>query len=233
MSRLGKIRDEDGFSLVELLVAMMMGTVILLGTFAIVQAATRSSNRTTSRVVANQAARPVLSRIIDELHSSCISPDLAPILAGSSDSSISFIYSSDGGVTPVPTKKTISLTSGTLNEASYAYSSGSVPTWTFNATPTNYQLQTNVGSGTIVGATVPLFQYFAYDNTGAVSSSALATPLSVSDAASVAAVTVTFSIQARKTSVNGDAGGAVTVSDSALLRFSPATTAVGENTPCS
>ena len=75
MSRLRRIREEEGgFSLIELLVAMLMSTIILLGTFAIVQAATRSSNRTASRVVVNQDARPVLTRIITELNSSLHQP---------------------------------------------------------------------------------------------------------------------------------------------------------------
>jgi Tfp pilus assembly protein PilW len=243
MSRLRRIRnEEDGFSLAELLVAIAVGMIVLLGVFAVVQAATRSSNRTTARVIANQSVRPVLSKIIDELHSSCISPDLAPVLAGT-DTSVTFVTSTDSGVTPVPSKRTITwtpvtATTGTLTESTYAYSSGTAPSWTFSATPTTTTLLKNVGKAKIEGATAPIFQYYAYDpNTGLVATSPLgaAAPagLSAADLPNVVKVVVSFSYVPAKTTVTVDTAAAGSFSDSALLRFSPASTATGENTPCS
>jgi hypothetical protein len=236
MNRLRSIRDEDGLSLVELLVAMAIGMIVLAGVFTVVLAGTRSANRTTARVIANQSARPVLSRIIDELHSSCISPDLAPIQQGSTPTSITFIYSTDRGVTPVPSKRTISLntTTGVLTESVYSYLSGSAPSWNFNATPTTTTLLKSVDQPTVAGNLAPVFSYYAYGSDGLISPTPLAsTNLTLLEAASVAQVDVTFRMTPPRTTSNIDTGAPTILSDSALLRFTPASTTAGENTPCS
>lgn len=235
MSRRTKLADEDGFSLVELLVAMSIGIIVLIGVLAIVQATSRSSNRTTARIAADQAARPALTRIIDELHSSCISPDLAPILQGSGNSSVTFIYSADGGVSPVPQKKTITLdSSGLITEYTYAYSGGTAPDWTFSTTASPRQLVKNVTPAAAGGQTgLPLFRYYAYDSGGALSAvTPAAGGLSATEAAAVVQVTVALAVTPPKTTVSPDKAATLSLSDSALLRFSPASTTSGDNTPC-
>lgn len=233
MTRLRMLRDEqEGVSLAELVVAMSIGLIVLLGVFAVVQVSTHSSNRTTSRVVANQTARPVLTRIIDELHSSCISPGLAPIQTGSGPYSMTFIYSTKNGVTPEPSKLTISLTSGIISESVYTYSSGSAPTWTFSATPATTRLMVNASDAVVGGASVPLFRYYAYDSNGLVSTTPLTTPLSDTDAGLVVKVSVAFKVTPPKTTVNPDTAAALSLADSVLLRFTPGSTTSGENTPC-
>lgn len=240
MVRLSSIRaDQDGFSLVELLVSMLVGMIVLFGILAIVDGTTRSSARTTARVTANQIARPALAQIIDELHSSCISPDLAPVQALSSDTAITFFYSSDRGVSPVPSKRKIELTTtsgvGTIDETVYPYASGSAPTWSFSTTGTTTRLVTGVtGAKTSGSTTVPLFRYYAYDpSTATVSTTPLDTPLSAEDAATVVKVTVAFAIKPNKNTTTDDPAATVSLTDSALLRFSPASTVVGESLlPC-
>ena len=240
MERLARIRDDQaGFSLIELLVSMLIGMVVLFGILAIVDGTTRSSARTTARVTANQTARPALTKIIDELHSSCISPDLAPVQAGSSDTALTFIYSTDRGVAPVPEQRKIELTTvggvGTIDETRYAYAAGIAPTWTFAPTGTTTRMVTGVTAATTSGTTtVPLFRYYAYNpSTATVSTTPLTTPLSAEDAATVVKVTVAFAVKPNKNTTTNDPAATVSLSDSVLLRFSPASTVAGESLlPC-
>ena len=169
---------------------MGIGVVVLFGMLAVVDATSRSSARTTARVVANQSARPLLTKIIDDLHSSCISADFSPIQPGSSDNSITFIYASDNApgdaiaVTPTPTKRTISLntSTGVLSQTIYPYNTTEnkpAPLWTFLPTGTTTQLATNISPATLgsSGTSPPIFRYYAYDqDTATVSTTPLPTP---------------------------------------------------------
>ena len=60
-----------------------VGIVVLGGVVTLVTTTAKSSDRITERVAVDQIARPMVQRVIDELHSTCVSPGFAPILAGS------------------------------------------------------------------------------------------------------------------------------------------------------
>jgi hypothetical protein len=226
------LKSEQGLSFPELLVAITAGIAVLMGSFAMLNGTLRGSARTQQRVDATQRARPVLTRIMDELHSACVAPGVQPILAGSSDTSIIFLHKTGNSVAPNPDKRTITLSGGTLNETVNAYLSGTAPTYTFNSTGTTTRLLTNVGLGTIDGVpNIPLFRYYGYVN-GVVSTTPLATPLSAADAASTVRVDVTFSSSPSKTRVS-EQDAAVTMTDSAQFRFSPGAEDAGvSNLPC-
>lgn len=216
------LRDDRGVTLVELLVTMVSGMVVLLGIFTITDVATRTSAKVTSRVDADQRARPVMQRLIDHLHSTCLGPNVAPVQAGSSDTSIGFLHQTGAAVSPVPVKRVVTLTAGTLSESVYAVSGGTSPSWTFSSTPSSTtELLTKVGSATVGNPAVnaPLFQYFTYEN-GQISTTPLPTPLSAIDAARTVQVTVSFSVLPRAATPN-DSKASLSISDTAYLRFAP------------
>jgi Tfp pilus assembly protein PilW len=237
------IRREDGVTLVELLVATAVGIIVLFGVVTVVEVSSRANARTTARVVANQTARPVLTRIVDELHSTCVGPSVAPVLAGSDGSSISFINQTGDDPAVVPVKRTISLSGTSMNESVYdntktLATGGSTPPYTFSSTASSTQLLlTGAGAASIGGTTVPLFRYYGYDTSGVLSTTPMTTPLTstTSDsnyAGKVVKVAVAFSVTPPKHTVNTDAGAKVSLSDSAVLRFTPASTATTTNVPC-
>ena len=225
---------ERGFTVVELLVAITAGMAVLFGSFAMLNTTLRSSARTEQRVDANQRGRPVMTRIMDELHSVCVSPNLAPIYAGSDGNSITFLHKTGTAVAPNPDKRTISIIPGplwTLSESVAPYVSGSAPNYNFG-TPTTTRLLTNVGSASIGNTTVPLFRYYRFNGT-AIDPTPLTTPLSAADAARVVQVTVSFAVSPTKTRVV-ESNTAVTLTNSALFRFTPAAEdASSTNLPCS
>ena len=76
------LRSERGVSLPELLVSVIMGTVLIIAALTLLTVVNRSSARQVARVDANQRARPVMERIMDELRSTCVSRGVVPVLAG-------------------------------------------------------------------------------------------------------------------------------------------------------
>jgi hypothetical protein len=227
------VRREDGFTLAELLMAMATSIVILTAILAMVQVSTRGQARVADRVAANQRGRPVLARLMNELHSGCVAPGVAPVLSGSTDSSIGFLSKSGSDVSPVPDKHIVTLTGSTLSESIYPAIGGAQPSWTFSSTPSSTrQLLTGVSAGQAGSPTagVPLFRYYAYTG-GQISSTPLSTPLSTNDAARAAQVTVSFATSPGDVTV--PAPTPISLSDSATLRLEPASEDSSEvNLPC-
>jgi hypothetical protein len=205
-------------TLVELLVTITIGMVVILGVFAVTEMVQRHGARTAARVDANQRARPVMTRLMDELHSTCLGPNAGPILAGSTDTELVFLHGTGGGVGPTPDKRVVTYDNDTLSESVYAPVPGSVaPDWVFETTPRETrQLLTEVGPAD----NDPIFRYYSYDD-GSIDPIPLATPLSDADAELTVQVQVQFST-APHTAAAEDPNSELTLSDSALVRFSPA-----------
>jgi prepilin-type N-terminal cleavage/methylation domain-containing protein len=233
------MRDQRGFTLVELLVSMMISVVVLLAIMAVVDVTTRGSARVASRVDADQRARVTLQRLFDELHSTCVAPNVLPVVASSNgylsdDNNLIFLEQSGSSVSPTPDEHVVTLANGTLTERIFPSTGGTAPNWTFASTPSSTtQLLTGVGPASSGGSTVPLFQYFAYQG-AQLSTTPLPTQggLSPTDAARAVAVTVSFSVAPGSNGAN-DQHAAVTVSDTVVMRLSPASEAATEvNPPC-
>jgi type II secretory pathway pseudopilin PulG len=66
-----RLRTDDGFTLIEMLVAMSSATVIMIAMVAMLIFTTNQASRITERVQADQIGRTAMTRITDDLHSSC------------------------------------------------------------------------------------------------------------------------------------------------------------------
>jgi type II secretory pathway pseudopilin PulG len=213
--------DESGFTLVEMLVTMFAGVIVFMAILTTIDVATRSQQRVDQRVAADQRARPVMTHIIDELHSSCVATGIAPVLAGG-DSTITFLSKTGSDVSPIPDKHVITLTGTTLSEETYQGTGGSAPDWTFSPNPTTTQLLDGVGAGSVDGSNVPLFRYYAYTG-GQLSSTPLTTPLTGTDPEDTVEVSVAFAAFPTESGPSGlDSNASITVSDSAALRLQSA-----------
>jgi hypothetical protein len=221
--------DEGGYTLIELMVGMMISMVVLAAVLAMVKVATGDQDRTTERVFANQRGRPVMARIVDRLHSACVSPGLAPVREGSTDNSMILYSKSGSAVSPTPDKYVIALSGGAITETVSAGSGSEPSKWTFGSPSSPLQLLDGVGAAQVgeppVG--VPLFRYFAYEG-GQVAATPLQTPLDEEDAAKTVQVNIAFTVAPR-----AGAASLVTLTDSATLRIEPASEDSAEvNLPC-
>jgi Tfp pilus assembly protein PilW len=199
--------DEQGFTIIELLVAILTGLVVVFALFSVLEVALRQTSQLSDNVQADTVGRGALTTVVDELHSACIAHEFAPIQSGSTASEIRF-RSGYGEGTVIEGGKAFEHriqwtgtwpNSGKLVDKSYA-SSGSWPNLTFEATPkSSVILAEHVYKSTETG---PIFQYEDYstkaeDNaTSGLDTLTTVTPgssgLTSAQAKTIAAVLVTF-----------------------------------------
>jgi prepilin-type N-terminal cleavage/methylation domain-containing protein len=211
MLTLGSIRkrlsDEQGFTLIEMLVAMVAGVAVTGALFSILDVALHQTSRMTDKVQVDQNGRIAMTKIVDELHSSCLSYGFVPIQSGSSGSTLAFVnaYSKES-VIPSATKHEIiwSSSAETLTDKSYASTGGSWPSFTFSgtATPVNgVRIANNISQGVEAGKTVPIFRYYAYAQSaestsetplGAIKSTAMTETELAKSTATVSSVKIVF-----------------------------------------
>lgn len=235
------LHGEHGFTLVEMLVAMVTGMVVILATLSILDISISQSSRISERVDADQRGRLAMEKILLELHSSCIASGVIAVEQGSTPTSIRFISQTgpEAFFTSV-TRHVISLNTetGNLTDASYLSTNTASElgtSWKFAEAPTSTQtLLTGVTQQSLEGTTVPLFKYFQYEG-GNLSATPLNTPLSLVDAENAVEVTVSFRVAPSFTAYHASAGTqtdrGVDLSNSVVLRFDPAS-ATGGNEPC-
>jgi Tfp pilus assembly protein PilW len=201
--------DEHGFTLIELLVAMVAGMAVIGALFGILEVSLHQTANLTDRVQSNQNGRIAMTRIIDALHSTCLSPEFKPIQESSSENDLSFVnaYSNEANIpyTAVSKHEIIwNKAAGTLTEKRYSATSGTWPEYKFPTSATSTTLiASNIAESQEGGKSVPIFEYFKYNTTSSSASETLTplstinptrltVPLSLSNAAITASVAVRF-----------------------------------------
>jgi hypothetical protein len=197
------IRDESGTTLVELMVALMTGLIIISALSMAILTTLHGTARVEARVEATQRARLALGKLMEELHSACVTPEIAPVKEESSGTLLRFVHQTGVAVSPTPIFTEISLSGGTLKQQDYKVT-GTAPTW---------------GRGAAVGGPVTLltkvspippsssiFSYFRYSG-GTISETPQPVPLTNLEAL------LTVEVRAALTAAN--------VQNSATLRLTP------------
>jgi Tfp pilus assembly protein PilW len=228
-------RGEHGFTLVEMLVTLVTGIIVILATLSVLDISIGESSRISERVDADQRGRLAMEKILQELHSSCIAAGVTPVEANSTGTVLKLI-SQTGSETFFPnvTEHVITYTEAThtLSDASFVSTEEKTRgEWLFPTTATRTQTLLTGVSESIeekTGLPSPIFKYYRYEG-GNLSTTALTTPLSATQANETAAVAVRFTTA--PTSERTTGGRTVDLSDTAVLRFDPAS-ATGSDMPC-
>lgn len=226
------LSDERGTTIVELLVGMAMGMIVLVGLSMTIITVLHGNARVDARVEATDNARIAVTRIMEELHSACVSPQIAPVQKKSSGTSLIFWHAAageSGKVQPIPVKSRITYGNGSLTQTDYKKTGGTSPNWEFEAE--------EIGKGaqrTILTNVAPppgstsVFTYYTYENGGLVK---LTAP-ELSETQAKATIVVNVALTASpKSSPVADKGSAATVQDSATLRLTPPSFNQGASAP--
>jgi Tfp pilus assembly protein PilW len=228
------IRNEDGFTLVELLVGLSISLLSMGLVATIVTAATQNQQRVAKRVDANSRIRPVLTRIVDELHSACVAPRIVPVkgaadpAGGSNATRLTFLTLSGSDPTPLPQKHVILLSGGTVSESVSTSTSGTSPNWTFGPQGVSRPLLTGVSAPGNV-----MFKYYRFQNGVLDLNAPLGVPLSDANAPFVVYVSITLTAAPASRTSTPDPNASITLSDAVDLRLQPASqVASQDNLPC-
>lgn len=243
MSWRARLRDERGYTLIEMLVATIAGLLVSGAAMSIVVGSYQFLTNDADRVDSNQQGRDALRTIEQDLNSACVAgPDVSPIVGGttggtgappSGADSLTFYSTLSDTPGAEPSELVVFLNgSGQLELDSYAYSSGAEPNWTFATTTSSKQILL-AHAATVGGA--PIFTYYGYSGTGTTgltgTTGATGTlsdqfaldsnqDLPASSAANTSAVGIQFA--AEPSDGNSATGDAVALSDQVVLRLSPA-----------
>ena len=182
-----RLREERGFTIVELLVSVSASLIVMTGIVTLTTTVMHHQSRISHRVDANSLARPAMTRIVQGLHSACVTSHIVPVQTGSTGTSISFLSKSGSAVGPTPDLHRVYLSGTALKEAVYLPTGGTAPNWTFSATPASDRalLPRVAAPGGVI------FRYYDFVN-GALNTTPLPTPLSDTNAARVSYVTISF-----------------------------------------
>jgi hypothetical protein len=184
-----RLRSEAGVTLVELLVAMVIGTGTLIAVFAVLDTSVKQSNAVAGRVNATQRGRLAMDTITRQLRSQvCYSPTV-PALVSATDISVKFHSDlSDGSKLIEQRELVYDPIKRTINERTWAGTGSPI---TFPTMTKNRQLIGEITTRPAPDAAI--FRYYAY-NTAVPPRPIiqLATPLSATDLARTARIDVGF-----------------------------------------
>jgi prepilin-type N-terminal cleavage/methylation domain-containing protein len=188
-----RLRNEDGFTLVELLVSMVIGTIVILAAFMVLDATGTLATKAQDRVDATQRGRLAMDIIGSELRSQvCLPGAIPPMEAGAGPTGFTF-YSNLLDVDAAPQKRHIYILGDAIMEQTWTGTFAGTPgaqTVNWAATPTQRTLVQPVAQ---VGVT-PYFKFWGFDVAlpATINTELNITPLSAADAAKVVQVDVSF-----------------------------------------
>ena len=196
-----RLAEERGFTLIEMLVTVAIGTIVLLGAYTLADAVGRAQTRISDRSESIARGRTAMEQLTQQLRSQvCLGPGY-PALAYGDPNEVTF-YADLADTTFVPQKRdiTFSAAAGTITERDYTgatSSSSTGPPFTFSATPVRTRVildhvKPQLSSS---GAALPFFTYYSFDSGNPVRPANLLvdTPsLAATDAARVVQITINF-----------------------------------------
>jgi prepilin-type N-terminal cleavage/methylation domain-containing protein len=224
--------SERGFTVIELLMALLAGGIISTASLYTVIVSLNFSSNYQDRIDSNQLGRIAMVRVMQVLDSACVAAQVPPVVAGSTATKLVVYSNQADGATIEPNLVTVQLATGALTMGTQAWSSGAYPNYAFSATTTNFTLLPHAAQATLNGtASQPVFQYYGYGAGGVLSTTPYTVPLSAANAATTAEVVVAF--QALPSDNWTSPGRGSKYHDSAVLRLTPSSgDATATNAPC-
>ena len=191
-------KDEGGFTLVELLVASMVGTVIIMSAFALIETSLRGERTVQNRLDATSRGRNAMEQITRQLRAQvCLGKSKHPMVRA--EDTITTFHAT---VAPSPAtaserheiqQRTLeyvpdgSTGRGSIRE-SVVTGTGTIPDMRFDGAPRVRTIVDNVAP--VPG--VPMFRYFQYDPDQSPLVRQVATPASAADLRTIVQVETTF-----------------------------------------
>lgn len=222
---MSRLRRQDGFTVMETLMAITVGFVVLAATLGLLESSVRLNTGVMSKTDSMQRARLAMDKLTQEVRSQvCLDYDDPAVVAGDENSVTFYGDYTETGTRPVKRKVVFDPVKGTI--ISYAYkapNNAALPLTaaSFPVNPTSTQLVLEAVRNQVdtqTNQTVPFFTFYANrkDPDGVYRpSEKLTVPLNANDVKRVARVDIAF--LARPTGAKNDKQ-AVNLSDQIAVR---------------
>ena len=158
---MSRLRDEAGFTLTELLVALSAGLGVLFAVIALLDTSTRLSASTVDRVETSSRARLAMDLLTRQVRSQlCLGTDL-PAMTAATPTSMTFYGSLAPEASPlIVQRRTLTYDAAAKRLLETVWTgAGTRPNITFDTAP-----QTSVlADGIVPDGTKPVFQYYRFE----------------------------------------------------------------------
>lgn len=213
---LTRLRAEDGFSLTELLAAMIIGMIVIFAAFALIDNSVRVNAQVAGRTDATQRARAGLDHITRALRSSVCANNTPPITVATPTQIVLTGDLSDGTKLPDLRTFTYSSTADTITETVVpGAGTTNAVTWTGTAKTTTVLTDTDPDPATTPSGAV--FTYWKFSpGTGGQTLVQLDPTVLPADLARIARIDIAY--VTRPTKVPTIDGRAANLEDSVVLR---------------
>lgn len=188
-----RLRSERGFSLIELLTAISIGTIVVFAAVNLIDASVRASNEVVNRMDGLQKGRIALEQITQRLRSQVCPDKVTPAIADATASSVSFFTElsaapANGNPVFAPEGRRFSLASDRITEEVWNTLASPFAN-TFSGAPSTTRA---VADGIFLQGTRPFLKYFTFINNPATPDLELVPPLSAADKARVVKIEIAF-----------------------------------------
>jgi prepilin-type N-terminal cleavage/methylation domain-containing protein len=228
-----RLARQDGMTLIELMVASTIGTIVILAAYMVLDRSITLSNEVTDRADALQRGRLTLELMTRELRSQvCLGEATEPITDGRTDTVSFYADTGDGSTNPEERKLTYYASAATVNGVNIAAKSLTESRYTGNgvypdllfpsypATPARFRvIGTRLRPVKVGTVDQPIFTYYAWDDDPSAAPGTmekLAVPLSAADVARAVMVRVQFVTEPNRTKVRDQ--DSVTLTGDAYVR---------------
>jgi Tfp pilus assembly protein PilV len=223
MTALARVRarlaGEAGFTLVELLTAMVIGMVVVFAAFALMERSFSASTQVADRVDAIARGRTAMDDVTRQLRSQvCVAAKL-PLLSATATSATFTTDLTDGSQPLKTERRTLTFAPAangwSLTEQDHAMTAGppTSSTVAWASTPTR---SVSLITGIAPDGTTPFLQYFGYDNTKTPPEyKEFTSPLSAADLQNVTQIRVSFAVAPEHSSTS--ASRKATLTDQVVL----------------
>jgi prepilin-type N-terminal cleavage/methylation domain-containing protein len=198
-----RLSSERGFTLIEMLVASVIGVVVLISTLTLLDASQTASSRVVARVDGTQRGRVAMEQVTQRLRSQICLGAAMPLIIGDASSptdanSVTFYSDMGNGSDFLPEKRRIYVSGTDLRERVIA-GTGLPPNTTFTSTPKDRTVMQNIKPVVQGGSNLPYFRYYMFDSaTPPQPTLELKPPLAAADSDHIVQVVVAFRASAGK-----------------------------------
>jgi len=206
-----RLAGEEGFTLVELLVAMIVGLVVIFAAFSVMDGSWRLNAKTTDHIETTDRGRLAMDRITQQLGSRICLQSETPAQGAfvtATDNVVEFYASVTNEAAPrlVVERRRLSYRPATNDILLEAWTGTAPPPTpppvpTVLPVPTNANVTRTIASGVRPAGATPIFRYYVATGTPPRPTLLLAPPITLANANNVLLVKVNFAVFGHKPTI--------------------------------